>query len=79
MKIRLDEVVVQWKSNGEIDPQRFVWLGQAYVVESVGRSWRDDEGYHVLCMTPDTKVYELILTMKGEWLIQPPLQSGFMA
>jgi hypothetical protein len=79
MKTRLDEVVAQWKSNGEIDPQNFIWQGRPYHVDSVGRSWRDEEGYHVLCMTADMQVYELILSAQGEWWILPPAEPRSLA
>jgi hypothetical protein len=53
------EVLARFKHNGVIHPLSFTWKGATYPVESTGRHWRDDQGFHILVMVPGEKVYEL--------------------
>jgi hypothetical protein len=69
---KVDEITVRWEPDGSINPLRFTWQGQDYTVESVGRSWRADDGYHVLCMVAGNLVFELLLTSDLVWQLYEP-------
>ncbi len=65
------DVTVQFNAQGEVTPLRFSWNGADYLVESTGRSWDDDEGRHVLVMTPGSRTYELILALPAcRWFLK---------
>lgn len=66
MKQQVKECTAVWTQDGRISPRQFSWQGQELSVTSVGRDWRDAEGYHVLCMTV-LGVMELILNPQNEW------------
>ena len=68
----LDEVMARWEKDGSIVPLHFTWKGQTRLVDSVGRSWRDEQGWHILCMAGGSSVYELILNPDLRWEIRPP-------
>jgi len=68
----VEEISARWEPDGSITPQRFTVLGRVYSVESVGRSWRDEEGYHVLCMAGGDAVYELVLSPDLAWRVREP-------
>jgi hypothetical protein len=72
MRSSAQNVLAQWEKDGSISPRSLTWQGQSLQVVSVGRSWRDEEGYHVLCMTAPGTVYELLLTPDFTWLVRPP-------
>jgi hypothetical protein len=67
------EVIARFTLRGEIEPIRFRWHGDDYPVESTGRSWTDDQGYHVLVMIPGGQVHELLFVPNpvGWYLILP--------
>lgn len=54
------EVVVRFDRQGKVLPQSFIWRQQEYMVTSMGRRWQDDQGQHILVMTPDERVNELV-------------------
>ncbi len=68
----VDEILVRWEKDGAISPLRFSWGGRSWQVDSVGRSWRDDTGCHILCTVGGAAVYELILTPALAWQVRPP-------
>ncbi len=70
--IPVDEVEVRWLKDGTIVPVHFRFGEIAVRVVSVGRSWRDEHGFHVLCMSPADSVYELILAQDLAWYVRPP-------
>jgi hypothetical protein len=66
------EVTARFDEAGKITPLKFTWKGSKYTVESTGRHWRDETGYHVLIMAMGERVFELLLD--GEqmiWFIKP--------
>lgn len=67
MKYPVEEILAYWERDGSISPRWFSVHGEKIRVDSTGRSWRDAEGYHVLCMTPVGAVYELVLTPVAVW------------
>lgn len=54
------EVTARIDAAGKILPQRLVYRGRAYVVESVGRQRQAEDGLHILVMTGGWRVWELI-------------------
>ncbi|HMN59102.1 MAG TPA: hypothetical protein PJ988_01985 [Anaerolinea sp.] len=68
----VEQINARWEPDGSITPLRFTVLGRDYVVESVGRAWRDDDGYHVLCMAGGNAVYELVLSLDLTWRVREP-------
>ncbi len=54
------EVTARWLEDGSVVPTNFQVKYQAYVIESVGRSWLDEIGLHILVMVPGGRVYELV-------------------
>ncbi len=67
------DVNARWKHEGKFEPTQFSWHGKMYRIESTGRDWEDEEGFHVLCMVPGGKVYELVFHLNpAGWLIRPP-------
>jgi hypothetical protein len=66
------QVQARWKRSGGFEPTQFQWDGTVYRVESTGREWEDDQGYHVLCMIQGGKVFELIFHLNpAGWTIRP--------
>ena len=72
MMSRLEEITVRWEPDGSISPLRFTWKGHVHTVDSVGRSWRAEDGYHVLCMPGANEVVELVLTSELVWWLVEP-------
>ncbi len=71
------EVNARWKHSGGFSPERVYWQDQSYVVESVGRSWEDDDGFHVLCMLPGAQVTELVFRLNpAGWYARLPAGPG---
>jgi hypothetical protein len=54
------DVTVRFESSGRIEPLSFTYDGRAYPIESTGRSWNDEQGFHVLVMVPGDHVRELV-------------------
>ena len=46
--------------DGQLEPRVFVWRGHRHTVASTGRRWQEAEGRHILVMTPDQHVFELV-------------------
>ncbi len=69
----LARLQARWETDGTIIPLSFEFSGRLYSVSSVGRSWRDDAGYHVLCMVGSDDVYELLLTHDFSWQVKIPM------
>lgn len=70
----LDTLQARWEADGKIIPQRFQLDGVTYTVTSVGRAWRDEAGYHVLCMAGSDEVFEFLLTPGLVWQVRLPAQ-----
>lgn len=64
------EVTVRFDCEGKMTPLRFTWKDSDYLVESTGRRWETSEGKHVLVMTSDGRIFELIFTpSQGRWFM----------
>jgi hypothetical protein len=67
------EVNARWKHDGKFEPTQFSWKKKHYRVESTGRDWEDDEGFHVLCMVDGGQVFELVFKLNpAGWFLKPP-------
>lgn len=67
------QVQARWKHSGGFEPTQFLWNGTIHRVESTGRQWEDEHGYHVLCMIEGGQVFELIFHLNpAGWTIRPP-------
>jgi len=53
------EVTARFSIDGKIVPLNFSWRQKSYKITSVGRSWEDEAGHHILVMTPGDRIYEL--------------------
>jgi hypothetical protein len=77
MALEPAQVAARWKHEGRFEPSQFSWRGKIYHVESTGRDWEDEEGFHVLCMIPGGSVFELVFRLKpAGWLVRPPNTTG---
>jgi hypothetical protein len=66
------EVTARFDEHGTITPLQFSRKGGTYPVESTGRRWRDDKGFHILVMVSSDRIYELIFRSdEGRWYIGP--------
>jgi hypothetical protein len=64
------EVSAKFSIDGKITPYNFTWQEVNYQVASVGRSWKDDSGMHILVMVPGDRVFELIfIPDQASWVL----------
>jgi hypothetical protein len=69
-------VSAHWLPEGRFLVDSFSWEGQSYLVESTGREWEDENGWHALCMAPGGRVFELIFHLHpAGWRVRP-VSSG---
>jgi hypothetical protein len=61
------EVEVRVDVDGRATPLTFTWRGQHVRVIGAGRRWVDDDGEHILVMTPGERVFELLRSPDGRW------------
>jgi len=54
------EVTARFGIDGKIVPLNITWRQKGYKVTSVGRSWENETGRHILVMTPGDRVFELV-------------------
>ena len=67
------EVSVRKEIGGQWQPERFNWQDRMYYILEIGRRWQTDDGEHMLVMTPDKQVFELILdSNQADWYLKPP-------
>ena len=67
------EVTALFATDGTITPLRFRWRGSLYLVESSGRQWRAEDGYHVLVMTSSGLATELLFAVQeNRWYLTHP-------
>jgi hypothetical protein len=72
MNLETVEVSARWDQNSKFEPIQFNWQGKLYQIESTGRDWEDDSGYHVLCMVFGGNIFELIFHLQpAGWWIRP--------
>jgi len=66
------EVAARFGLDGKIVPLNFSWREKSYKITSVGRSWEDEAGRHILVMTPGDRIFELVFTpAESRWYIHP--------
>lgn len=68
------EVNALWNEAGKPQPSRFKWKGTVYDVETTGRQWNDEDGYHILCSVKEKGTFELIYQEDQGWYLdyRPP-------
>ena len=54
------EVEARFAETGLITVLRFAWQGRKHPVTSHGRQWDTPDGRHLLVMTPDERIFELV-------------------
>jgi hypothetical protein len=54
------EVTARFSPQGKIIPVSFVWQGRTYKIDSIGRNWRTENGYHALVMDFQNQVHHLL-------------------
>lgn len=70
------EVMARWEG-GAFAPRHFVWKGHLFPIESTGRQWEDDNGWHILCMVKGGVVFELTFRLKpAGWWLKPPTSAA---
>lgn len=66
------EVKAHFDREGRIRPLSFTWQGSVHQVVSTGRRWESEAGKHMLVMTLESRVYELLFQPgPGIWLLKP--------
>ncbi len=74
------DVTVRFKSSGQIEPLSFTLEERVYPVESTGRSWKDDQSFHILVMVPGNRVCELVFSPSDlGWYLQQIGPARIMA
>jgi hypothetical protein len=64
------EVTARFGPDGKIIPLRFRWQGGLYPVESTGRRWQVEDGYHILVMTAGGRMFELLfIAQENRWYL----------
>jgi hypothetical protein len=76
MKMEPIQVQARWKRNGGFEPTQFMLQGKLYRVESTGRDWEDESGYHVLCMIAGGQVFELLFHLNPAGWMARSLANG---
>jgi len=56
------EVTGRFDAQGVVYPQNFTWQGQTYRLESLGRRWQEGPDEHILAMTLQGNVFELVFS-----------------
>lgn len=54
------EVTAYFDENGRTIPLRFTWKKSTYLVETTGRQWQDEHGWHILVMATGGQMFELL-------------------
>ena len=74
------EVSARWESADGFIPRKVTWREKIYQIESTGRNWEDEAGFHVLCMVGGGQVVELLFRLRpAGWLLRLPAGSLRMA
>jgi hypothetical protein len=80
MSLQRIDVLCGTDTDGHLTPLRFTYQQRTFEIEDIGRQWSDDEGTHMLVMTADQKVFELILARDGiQWYLNTRRMPRFPA
>jgi len=64
------EVTFRFDPQGKIYPLGFTWKGHRYVILSVGRRWEAANDSHILVMTANERVFELVYSQnEAHWFL----------
>jgi hypothetical protein len=74
------EVTARFDPQGQITPLRFTWKGHGYLVESTGRRWIGADGQHILVMTGNANMFELVFApAESRWYLGQAAQNRTVA
>lgn len=69
------EVTARFDLQGKAYPLKFTWGGRPCAVASTGRRWTDLEGQHILVLSPDGRVFELLFKpSEARWYLNHAAQ-----
>lgn len=64
------DVTARFEFDGKISPLSFVWQNRTYRIDSIGRQWKGEDGFHILVMTPGNRAHHLLfMSEKGLWYL----------
>ena len=65
------DVTAQFDQAGNVRPSRFTWKKGIVLVESTGRQWLADDGWHVLVLDGVGNAYELVfVATERRWYLR---------
>lgn len=71
------EVTARFDVEGRARPISFVWRGQAFSVEMVGRRWESEDGQSMLVMAPGNRVFQLkFVPAEQRWYLLKAGETG---
>lgn len=67
-----------FKKDGTIQPKAFEWEDLHYIIESIGRQWKESDTFHILVITNRDQVFELSFNSSSMcwYLIRNPQDFG---
>ncbi len=72
MDLKRINVTAKFTDQGQIIPLRIDMPGQIIKIDSTGRNWNDDLGFHILAMDESQKVYHLLFShQESLWYLIP--------
>jgi hypothetical protein len=71
-------VTPRFDAQGKIYPLRLALEGREYPILDVGRRWEDAAGLHILVMTGEQRVWELMYRLdSARWYVLRPSSRPF--
>lgn len=66
-------VTARFETDGRITPLSFVYQGETYPIDSLGRRWKDEAGQHILVMVPGERIFDLVYVPgEARWYLRNP-------
>jgi hypothetical protein len=70
------EVNARFLPGGSVIPLNFIWKDTTYKVDTVGRNWSSEDGFHILVMDMNSQVFHLVFfPQKKIWYLIPGWDS----
>jgi len=71
------EVTARFSPQGKIIPLTFAWQGHTHKIDSIGRNWQSENGYHILVMDVNNQVYHLLFKAEStKWFMLRGIDSA---